>query len=71
MYESGQTLGRLGLQIALQAAGMTQTVFFSQVSRAWQGGTSAAEFKRLPQLLYFKQQGLVTGLVGTAELLGE
>lgn len=60
-----------GLQTVLPAAGMTQTLFFSQHRGVCKVGPSAAEHKRPPQLLYFKLQGLVTGLVRTAVLAGE
>lgn len=68
---SGQGHGPLGPQMA---AGMTQTVFSGQRSgpgRVRQAGASTVEHKKPPQLLYFKPQGLVTGLVGTIVLAGE
>ena len=68
---SRQAQGPVGLKIALPAAGMTQTAFFSHTAGPSRVGLSVAEHQRPPRLLYFKQQGLIRGLIGTVLLAGE
>ena len=59
---SAQAQGPVGLQIALLAAGMTQSSSPASSLGPGRVGPCVAELQRPPQLLYFKPQGLtVTG----------
>lgn len=59
---SAQAQDPMGLQIALLAAGMTQSGSPASTSGPGRVGPCVAELQRPPQLFYFKPQGLtVTG----------